>query len=265
MKRWSITKMKIIWKKFDMKVIILTIIFLASFHKAVFSQEITVTMSVTEYENLKSTTDSLVSVISDSRIANDSLNIKLREQNKIIVNLNKRLTESDNLHNRNDSVIQALQDSISIQANEITRLTKNLASLDMVRLRYANGRLQLPYNKDKVNDAIELFNGITDTNLKTTYEEVLFWLSKYDIYINEVLSLLQSLQSDSNRENKFGFSDWRESALRSIRQNRYIKDRKGHYYTILYLDQIILLAENRLTRATKPSVDFSDLIDRLQL
>lgn len=145
------------------------------------------------------------------------------------------------------------------------RLRKEVAALDMVRLRYANGRLQLPFNQEKVNEAIELFNGISDLNLRNECSEVLTWLRQYSFYLRDVQELIRSIQSDNRRENKFKFDEWRSSSLNEINQNRYVRDSQGHQFSIIYLDEIISIAKSRLTKATKPTVDFSDLVERLQL
>ncbi|MBD5356066.1 MAG: hypothetical protein HDR88_03545 [Bacteroides sp.] len=245
--------------------IIIVMLFLLSSLSVAYAQEATVTMSMTEYEMTKSKTDSLLLILSNNQVEIDSLNTSLREQNSVIKRLRGQLKDLSSLYQGNDSLILTLKDSLSIQANEIARLKVEVASLDMVRLRYANGRLQLPYNQEKINEAIELFNGISDENLKNECSEILSWLRQYNFYLREVKDLIQSLQSDTRRENKFDFDAWRSYALKSINQNGYVKDSHGHYFTIIFLDEIISIAKNRLTKATKPTVDFSDLIDRLQL
>ena len=222
-------------------------------------------MSVLEYEMTKAKTDSLCNIILENQETIDSLNNVLRVQDSIIVGLKDQLRTVSDRHQGSDSVIVVLRDSLTIQTKEIKNLRNEVASLDMVRLRYANGRLQLPFNQEKVNDAIELFNGISDENLRNECAEILSWLRQYSFYLRDVQELMQSLQSDNRRENKFEFDEWRSSALKSIGQNRYLRDSQGHRFSILYLDEILSMAKSRLTKATKPTIDFSDLIERLNL
>lgn len=238
---------------------------LVSFISTANAQDATVTMSVSEYEKAKARTDSLSKIIVENQGTIDSLNNVLRVQDSIIVRLKGQLRSISDRHQSSDSLIVVLRDSLTLQTNEILTLKKEVASLDMVRLRYANGRLQLPFNQEKVNEAIELFNGISDENLKNECHEILSWLLQYNLYLQDVQELMQSLQSDNRRENKFEFDAWRASALKRINQNRYLKDSQGHYFTIIYLDEILSIAKGRLTKATKPTVDFSDLIERLNL
>ncbi len=248
-----------------MKIVSFILVLLVFFGYTANAQEATVTMSMAEYEMAKAKTDSLSFVIVNAQATIDSLNNALRGQDSVILRLNGQLKNISNLHQSSDSVIVALKDSLTLQSTEITSLRKQVAALDMVRLRYANGRLQLPFNQEKVNEAIELFNGISDENLRNECSEVLSWLRQYSFYLRDVQELIQSLQSDNRRENKFEFDEWRSSALKSISQNRYIKDSQGHQFSIIYLDEIISIAKSRLTKATKPTVDFSDLVERLQL
>ena len=117
-----------------------------------------------------------------------------------------------------------------------------------------------------MNEAIELFNGISDDTLKKDCQEILSWLRQYNSYLRDVQDLMQTLQSDKRRENKFEFEKWQSDALNSINRNRYLRDSQGHHFTIIYLDEILTLAKNRITKATnKSTVDLSDLIDRLSL
>lgn len=248
-----------------MKLISFILLLIFAFGYSANAQDATVTMSMSEYDMGKARMDSLFSVIENNQMTIDSINNVLIEQNFDIERLKGQLRSVSELHQGSDSIIVALKDSISFQANEIISLRKEVAALDMVRLRYANGRLQLPFNQEKVNDAIELFNGITDENLRNECREVLFWLQQYHGYLLDVQDLMQSLQSDNRRTDKFAFDEWRSSALQSINQNRYIKDSQGHQFSIIYLDEILSIAKGRLTKATKATVDFSDLIERLQL
>lgn len=248
-----------------MKIASFILVLLVFFGYTANAQEATVTMSMAEYEMAKARTDSLSFVIVNAQATIDSLNNALRGQDSVILRLKGQLRNISNLHQSSDSVIVALKDSLTLQSTEITSLRKQVAALDMVRLRYANGRLQLPFNQEKVNEAIELFNGISDENLRNECSEVLSLLRQYSFYLRDVQELIQSLQLDNRRENKFEFDEWRSSALKSIRQNRYIKDSQGHQFSIIYLDEIISIAKSRLTKATKPTVDFSDLVERLQL
>ncbi len=248
-----------------MKIINLILLLFASLGYTASAQDATVSMSMAEYEMVKTRIDSLSSVLVSNHITIDSLNNILRGQDSVIDRLRGQLKSINDLLQGSDSVIVALKDSLSIQANEIMGLRKEVAALDMVRLRYANGRLQLPFNQDKVNEAIELFNGISDSNLKNECNEVLTWLRQYSFYLRVVQELIRSIQSDNRRENKFKFDEWKSSSLNEINQNKYVRDSQGHQFSIIYLDEIISIAKSRLTKATKPTVDFSDLIERLQL
>lgn len=248
-----------------MRIVTLILLLIFAFGYSANAQDATVTMSISEYEMVKAKMDSLTSVIETNQVTIDSINKTLRERDSEIKRLEGQLRSISELHKSSDSLIVALNDSISFQVKEIRSLRKEVAALDMVRLRYANGRLQLPFNQEKVNEAIELFNGISDENLKKECCEVLSWLRQYSDYLRDVQMLMQSLQSDKGRENKFAFDEWRSSALNRINQNRYTKDSQGHQFSIIYLDEILSTAKGRLTKATKPTVDFSDLIERLQL
>jgi uncharacterized coiled-coil protein SlyX len=248
-----------------MKIVSLILLSFLFFGYSANAQDATITMSLAEYEIVKAQTDSLSTVIVNNKVTIDSLNNSLREQVSVIEQLKEQLQNATDRNQRADSVIVALNDTLSSKTNELVSLKKEIAALDMVRLRYANGRLQLPYNHEKVNEAIELFNGISDANLRNECSEIVLWLRKYSFYLHDVKELILSLQADNRRENKFAFDEWRSYALKSISQNMYVNDSHGHQFSIIYLDEILSMAKSRISKATKPTVDFSDLIDRLQL
>lgn len=249
-----------------MKIASLIVILVATFMSTANAQDATVTMSMAEYKEAEAKTESLNKVIAKNQETIDSLNNILSARDSIIGQLNEQLKTVSDLHHGDESVIVALKDSLAARTNEIMVLKKEAASFDMVRLRYANGRLQLPFDQEKVNEAIELFNGISDETLKNDCQEILSWLRQYNSYLRDVQDLMQTLQSDKRRENKFEFEKWKSDALNSINRNRYLRDSQGHHFTIIYLDEILTLAKNRITKATnKSTVDLSDLIDRLQL
>lgn len=223
----------------------------------------TVTMSMAEYESMKAHVDSLNSIIGHMTTVTDSLSFSLETRDSIISNLRRELTNVNSQMSSGNSQLRVLKDSIRVQKDEISRLNEEVASLDMVRLRYANGRLQLPYDDKKVREAIELFNSIKDESLKEQCQDVLVWLNQYGYYVRDVKSLIQTLQDDPRRNNKFQFDAWKAEALRNISNNSYQRDSKGHQFTIIYLDNILFAAKGRIERAdSKSFVDFSDLLER---
>lgn len=246
------------------KFIVASLLMLFCFSLPLRAQEATtVTMSMSEYESMKARMDSLNSVIRQITLVNDSLSLSLEVRDSIISNLRGELVHVNTQMSSGNSQVIALKDSIQAQKAEISRLNEEVSSLDMVRLRYANGRLQLPYDDKKVREAIELFNAIQDESLKEQCQDVLAWLNQYGYYMREVKSLIQTLQDDSRRNNKFQFDAWKTEALRNISNNSYLRDSKGHQFTIIYLDNIILAAKGRIERAdSKSFVDFSDLLER---
>ena len=158
------------------------------------------------------------------------------------------------------------RDSIHILRERIEGLESDAKSLDRVRVRYANGRLALPYDKDKIRDAIELYDGIADTNIKSANKEVVYWLNAYQENLQNLLTVFQSLQEDKRRTDKFDFEAWVAYAKRENNNSAYSRASKGSDFSIRYLNDIIKLANKRLDNAGKtPSIDFSDLIDRLNL
>lgn len=228
------------------------------------AQDTTVNMPITEYEHVMEQLDSLNNTVSEQTDLIKALNSQLSLKNDSIAYLSLLLLEKSDVSQNYEVTLKNLRDSLEQKDQQVESLVKQLSSLDMVRLRYANGRLQMPYDSKKIKEAIELFDGIQDTSLKNQYQEVRDWLSQYDMYMRDVNTTLSSLQCDSRRTDKFKFEDWKRFAINEINDNFYVKNSAGHQFTILYLDGIISSAKKRIqTAGSKPSVDFSDLLEQM--
>lgn len=228
------------------------------------AQDTTVNMPIAEYEHIMEQFDSLNNTVSGQKDLIKTLNNQISLKNDSIAQLSLLLSEKSDDSQNYESTLKNLRDSLEQKDRQVESLVKQLSSLDMVRLRYANGRLQMPYEQKKIKEAIELFDGIQDASLKDQYQEVREWLSQYEMYMRDVNTTLSSLQNDSRRTDKFKFEDWKRYAINEINDNFYVRNSTGHQFTILYLDGIISSAKKRIqTSGSKPSVDFSDLLEQM--
>lgn len=231
---------------------------------SVSAQDLTVTMSMAEYKVIEAREDSLKNQLEQLSAQIGMLEKVLVQKNDSIKVLKKQLTASDNKALNRSTLISNLQDTIINQNEELKKLQQELASLDMVRLRYANGRLELPYDNKKIEEAKEIFDGVQDPELKTKYQELIFWLDHYGECLDAVTLLITKLQADPRRDNIFKFEEWKVYALQEINSNEYNRKRKGYQFSIPYLNDILSTAKSRLEKSKdQPNVDFSDLIERL--
>lgn len=90
-----------------MKIKSLILLLFVSIGYTASAQDATVTMSMGEYEMVKSRIDSLSSVLVSNHTTIDSLNNVLRGQDSVIGRLRGQLKSINNLHQGNDSVIVA--------------------------------------------------------------------------------------------------------------------------------------------------------------
>ena len=91
----------------------------------------------------------------------------------------------------------------------------------------------------------------------------------YNSRCQEIISSLE-FQGDKNSLTKFDEDKWRrwkEGALQNLRNNSFYKDSKKQDYRILYLYNIILEAEQRVSNSKGPMdiPTFSDLLIRLNM
>ncbi len=221
-------------------------------------------MSIKEYEQQKATIDSLRTLVANQSTIINALNTQLKVRDDSIAFIYHCFADEVTKGQTNKKAIGLLQDSVAQQNKEIVMLTEQLASLDMVRLRYANGRLQMPYNRQKVQEAIELFDGIQDPELKKRYQVVKTLLNQYESSLNQVKNLISKFQASPERTNKFNLEEWQKMALTEIAQNSYVASRRPGQYSILYLDDIIERAKKRIEVANESFYpDFSDLLEML--
>lgn len=179
----------------------------------------------------------------------------------------KKDREIDELKKGNLKITE-LSDTVAWLKKEINALKEEQSSFDMVRLRYANGRLSLPYDKEKVTEAIEMFNGITDSKLKETYNEVLISLNEYQTTLPEVKTLVESLSYPGPKPSKFDgdkIEAWKRESKRKITGSNFMQKHTKRDYKINYLYDIVTEAQSRIEKANYEDMpSFTDLIIRLE-
>lgn len=159
-----------------------------------------------------------------------------------------------------------LSDSIASLNQQIKDFSKEKAKFDNVRARYANGRLQLPYDKESVDQALILFSEIQDPELKERFKSIPTCLRDYSGAIEKVRATLSSLQNSRQNYNKVTNADWQARALDILNNDAYTR-MAGTYennVSIYYLDNILKEARARINKSDNPkTVTFEDLIIHL--
>ncbi|MCH5238145.1 MAG: hypothetical protein J1E95_10175 [Muribaculaceae bacterium] len=228
----------------------------------ILAQETAVTMTKSEFNNFKAVEDNLNQRIQILTSQIDSLENIVREKEGTINSLTNQIEIYLEKEKETSILLSNLNDKITNQKNEIETLIKEVSSLDMIRLRYANGRLELPFDKQKIKESIELFNGIQDQSLKEKYYEIPLLLSQYEEYNQLVGNLLSSLEKDE-RNNSIQLDEWKAFALKQLDNNKFSLEDRKHNLHIKYLNAIILTAKDRIEKSTRHRVDFSDLIQKV--
>ena len=220
-----------------------------------------------ENQNYKIKIDSLTNlkeewVIKFEQTENDLNVYKNREEEYLI-----------KLKNSEQDIVQ-LKNQIKSLNDLINSLQETIKGLDNVKLRYANGRLELPYDQDRIYEAITLFNEISDENLKNNYPEIKFLLNNYEKYNKQLISLIRDFQVEVQNLSDIKFVEWQNNAISRINTTEYAKYKKSkpNTYRIKYLDNIITELSYRIKNASKPTIGsptptvlFDDLILRLSI
>lgn len=228
----------------------------------------TVSLPLAEYNEQVALTKNLAASLEKSRATADSLSNALdseKEAHRITMQreVDFKLKVAD-LATRNNT----LRHSCDSLEKVIGSYKAEAAKFDIVRLRYANGRLMLPYDEKKVAEALEMFEEISDPNTKTTYAEIAMCLKDYKASREEVRVLVETLQANLPKSFKIIDPSFKSDRLRQINNTDYARrtqrSKQNNGYTIIWLDSILEALRTRINIADeKHPADFSDLLYEL--
>lgn len=161
-----------------------------------------------------------------------------------------------------------LTDSIASLNQQIQDFSKEKNKFDNIRFRYANGRLQLPYDKESVDQALIFFNEIQDPELRETYKSIPTCLRDYSISVEDVRKTLNKLQNSPKDYTRYERDVWKEKALDILNDDAYTRRASSYVnnVSIYYLDNILKEAKTRINHCEDPQkISFTDLINHLYL
>lgn len=201
---------------------------------------------------------------------------RLRQINDLNSRLDSKVNSAPTVNQFNDSIIQLKENiaGLCLKVDSlngiIQNLNKDLAALDLIKVKFANSRLLIPYDSKRWKEAIDVFNSIVSPEEKEKYSAILTQLKLYPGSIDIVKDLISSIQYQGEPLTKFDdeqFLNWKNKAIKNIQSNAFYQNQKKSDIKILYLYNIIQEAEQRVNKAQGPLdiPDFSDMIIRLNL
>lgn len=239
-----------------MKIYSFIVFFFLLFTSRAFSQDASF---LDQYANLKIEKDSLVKVVASDESKIKELRDSLRAQSEEIKRLKSDIADTKVIRkNLEDSIA-----TLSISAKSIEAERKKF---DDVRVRYANGRLALPYDDEGIKAALALFSEINDPEILTEYTDVPTCLRDFKTEMIGVHQLMVDLENSRKGYNQFNNAEWKKIATNLIGNNSYTKRKYLNGVSIYYLDNIIKEARGRVEKAgSAKDVSFQDLIIKLEL
>ena len=213
------------------------------------------------YGKLSVEKDSLEKVVKSQTILIDHLKETMANKDSVIASCTAQIKNLNNM----DSVAA---DSIKKLNLQIEAFNKEQPRFDQVRLRYANGRLQLPYNEASVKEALELYEEISDPELKEKYSDITLCLREYPIAKEQVKETIIELEKSKANFNRFQLEEWKKAANVILNNNTYLKGSSKYHngVSIYFLDNILKEAQEKIKRADKlEEVSFKDLNIRIKL
>lgn len=215
-----------------------------------------------KYANLRNERDSIQKLLNEKVEQIEQLQTKNNEQAEEITVLKTQVAE---LETTNKTLVDSTN-NLNTKIESYANMNKNF---DDLRLRYANGRLQLPYDKESADNAIKLFNEVSDPGKKEKYIDIKTCLNDYPTAKGLVVQTLTTLQGSMEGQSKFTVDKWKAEANSIIEGDSYTNVYKKNYknnVSIYYLDNILKEAKARVATTKDPKqVSFEDLIIRLQM
>ena len=213
-----------------------------------------------QYVNLKNEKDSIEKVLKSKETLIGLLNDTIKQKSKEIESLQASLSE---VSGRDKN----LDDSIKRLSAQLSALMADKERFDDVRLKYANGRLQLPYDKKKADEALKLFNEIGNQEMRTEYIDLPTCFRDYPRAIEMVRATMVELEGSREGFTKFTNEKWQSKAKEILQGDAYTGTYAKNYrngVSIYYLDDIISEAALRISKSTDPRlISFQDLILKL--
>ena len=220
-----------------------------------------------QYADLKNEKDSIVKVLKSKETLISLLNDTIRQQTSQIENLNTSLAAvSAKDATLNDSIV-SLNDSIKKLISEIAGFEAERNRFDDLRVKYANGRLQFPYDKKRADEALKLFSEIQNQDIRQDYVDLPTCFRDFPKAIEYVRATMVELEASREGFTKFSNSKWQDKAKEILNKDTYANTYAKNYrngVSIYYLDDILAEASARISKTTDPrDISFQDLIIKL--
>lgn len=184
----------------------------------------------------------------------------------IIDSLSQKLLMLDSINNSIKFQYDSLTNLIDNKDQEIENLKERIYFADTCIVKLSNLRLYLPFNKEKVNEAIKSFDKIYSSKLKEDMSIILTLLKNYEHYYKEFLSIIEEAQKDDkNRNNIFNIDDYKNKYKYKIENMSYYINYYNGDWKIIYLNKQIDKALKILEEhSDSKKANFNSLIKELK-
>jgi len=160
--------------------------------------------------------------------------------------------------------LAALKTALKVREDEYNKLVEDLDFADQCMMALAYRRCIEPYDKNSVDTALEYFGKLHKKETKEEMEGLRKALLDYEYCNNEIHSILDKAQNDSDRDwNTSMAKEYKERYINQIKNSKYYKTymEKKVEYSIEYLDGIVNEALNLLSQHSSQNIiDLSKLL-----
>lgn len=237
-----------------------------------------VELSMAEWEHMNNQKDSLQKEIDRWKLKCDTLKRMADYRYNQITTLKEKHVDDSTLMVRNSQEMGQQMANLRQQMAEANSLVASLRQQvdpvkrkndslkienDRLKYLYANGRLSLPYTKEKVDRAIKMISEVSNGKLEGNNKDVFDFLTAYPQYWASVRETLKQLQEIAKEGKiKTGRHLWVSKVNAIINSNDYYRLKKDpNGVSIYYLDDLLKQVRKRVDRLT-PGVEpnFEDFI-----
>ncbi|SHK80599.1 hypothetical protein [Xylanibacter ruminicola] len=138
-----------------------------------------------------------------------------------------------------NSQLYDYEQTIKDQNKKIKKLNHYLLFADTIVARLSNDCLRKKYDLANVNQAIRNFEQMYSSELKNKFGRLKYLLNEYEIYTQELVSILLEAQNDKSLGNPFTGQKQAQSYIDKIKNTRYYQDVYNDDWTIPYLNNLI--------------------------
>ena len=174
----------------------------------------------------------------------DTLKVRTHRIGQKPDSLSGSISERDSM----EAIIKQMNVEVREKDKMISRLKKRLQFADSCFLRISNDCFCRKYDQSRVDRALENFDRMYSDNLKKQFAPLKELLARYGEYYTEIYSIFSEIEKEKGFENPFFVDKCVNKSVVKIKSSRYYHEAYDSNWTIAFLNDAIDKAFVRLKK-----------------